>query len=187
MSQIVVEKPVLHSYTGLCIDILKPELDSIQIEDIAHALSMQCRFGGRLKEFYSVAEHSVYVSQICDKEDALWGLLHDASEAYLVDIPRPLKYLPAMKGYLELEELFMTCIIDKFNLYTEEYKYSMPISVKKADDIMLLTEKANFLPEQEIWNNCDPNIKALAIKMKPLPQQEAKELFLNRFKELYKD
>ena len=71
-----------------------PNPDDIRIEDIAHALSNQCRFAGHAREFYSVAEHSVHVSQLCLPEHALWGLLHDASEAYLVDLPRPLKLLP---------------------------------------------------------------------------------------------
>lgn len=180
MSHIIVDEPVLHTYTGLCINILNPQLESIQIEDIAHALSMQCRFGGRLEKFYSVGQHSVEVSKICDEKDALWGLLHDASEAYLSDIPRPLKYIPAMKGYLELESFFMSKIVEKFNLPSIE----MPLSVKKADDIMLLTEKANFLPNVEIWNNCDPTIKELDLYLKPLSPEDAKELFLNRFYEL---
>jgi hypothetical protein len=59
---------------------LLPNPDDIRIEDIAHALSNQCRFAGHAREFYSVAEHCVRVSQLCRPEEALWGLLHDASE-----------------------------------------------------------------------------------------------------------
>ena len=82
------------TFSGLRFWPLAPNLEKILVEDIAHALAHQCRFGGHASRFYSVAEHSVHVSQLCLPEHALWGLLHDASEAYLVDLPRPLKLLP---------------------------------------------------------------------------------------------
>src|SRR4051794_15527189 len=78
---------------------LDPHSDEIHIEDIAHSLSQQCRFGGHSRSFYSVAQHSCLVSALCKANDALWGLLHDASEAYLGDIPRPLKSLPEFEFY----------------------------------------------------------------------------------------
>src|ERR1039457_118422 len=82
------------TFSGLRFWPLDPNPEKILIDDIAHALAHQCRFGGHASRFYSVAEHSVHVSRLCPPEDALWGLLHDASEAYLVDLPRPLKQLP---------------------------------------------------------------------------------------------
>src|ERR1017187_10636100 len=75
------------TFSGIHFWPLLPNPADIRIEDIAHALSNQCRFAGHAREFYSVAEHSVRVSQLCPPEDALWGLLHDASEAYLTDVP----------------------------------------------------------------------------------------------------
>src|ERR1035441_7448066 len=70
------------TFSGLRFWPLDPDPDKILIEDIAHALAHQCRFGGHASKFYSVAEHSVHVSKLCAPKDALWGLLHDASEAY---------------------------------------------------------------------------------------------------------
>ena len=91
------------TFSGLRFWPLDPNPEKILIADIAHALAHQCRFGGHASKFYSVAEHSVHVSKLCLPEHALWGLLHDASEAYLVDLPRPLKLLPEFAPYREAE------------------------------------------------------------------------------------
>lgn len=84
---------IINTFSGIEFDLLNPNPNDIDIEDIAHELSMLCRFNGHCKEFYSVAEHSVYVSYEIDEEFALIGLLHDAAEAYLGDVPTPLKKL----------------------------------------------------------------------------------------------
>ena len=107
---------------------LLPNPADIRIEDIAHALSNQCRFGGHAREFYSVAEHCVRVSQNCRPEDALWGLLHDASEAYLSDVPAPLKELPQFEAYRAAERSLQGTIAVRFGLSTEQ-----PRSVTEAD------------------------------------------------------
>ena len=77
----------LQTYTGIQFWPLDPRPEEIDIQDIAHALSLLCRFNGHCQRFYSVAEHSVHVSTILAPEFGLWGLLHDAAEAYLSDIP----------------------------------------------------------------------------------------------------
>ena len=87
------------TYTGKEFYPLDPNPADIDIKDIAHALSNCCRFAGHIKSFYSVAQHSVIVSELCEPENALAGLLHDASEAYLSDIARPVKYTEQMEGY----------------------------------------------------------------------------------------
>jgi hypothetical protein len=81
----------MQTYTGRQFWPIDPRADEIDIVDIAHALSQQCRFAGHCKSFYSVATHSWHTSNVCNSENALWGLLHDAAEAYLVDLPTPIK------------------------------------------------------------------------------------------------
>jgi hypothetical protein len=98
-------------------------------------LAHQCRFGGHASKLYSVAEHSVHVSQLCQAEHALWGLLHDASEAYLIDLPRPLKLLPEFAAYREAERRLQRAVAVRFGLPPDQ-----PASVTEADDTMLWIE-----------------------------------------------
>lgn len=156
---------------------LDPIITSIEIEDIAHALSMQCRFGGHCKHFYSVAQHSVYVSMVVKPELALQALLHDASEAYLVDIPKPLKVTDAFEKYREFEANLSKMIFRKFKCDEEEHA-----DVKVADYRMLATESKDLMyPNHPDWKiNCEP----YNFKIKEMGPGEAKQLFLNRFYEL---
>ena len=123
------------TYTGRKFWPLDPKPEDIDIRDIAHALSMQCRFGGHAKRFYSVAQHSLFVSFRVPVYDKLWALLHDAAEAYLVDVPRPVKHQPEMQPYRDAEAAIMRCVCQAFGLPFEE-----PASVKEADRRMVLTE-----------------------------------------------
>lgn len=139
----------VQTYTGRQFWPLDPRPEDVCLEDIAHALSMLCRFNGHCTKFYSVAEHSVYVSRNVPPEHALWALLHDAAEAYVADVPRPLKrFLP---NYKEAEAQVMRAVCEHFGLPIEE-----PESVKRADTALLADEAqqimasppaAWFLPE----------------------------------------
>jgi hypothetical protein len=108
----------IRTFTGLELDPLLPDPDMINIVDIAHALSFIPRFGGHCQRFFSVAEHSLFTYE--NVKDAfpgdfklqLAGLMHDASEAYLCDIPTPVKQ--RIKGYLIAEERLMKVIAMKF-------------------------------------------------------------------------
>lgn len=109
----------IETFSGKKIDPFDADPKDVDIIDIAHSLAMQCRFNGHCTEFYSVSEHCVntakYVLETIPKASkltALFALLHDASEAYLCDIPRPLK--PKMKKYLEWEKNMSTIIFAKF-------------------------------------------------------------------------
>jgi len=151
--------------------------EEIFIDDIAHALSNQCRFAGHSKKFYSVAEHSVRVSYECEQEFALWGLMHDASEAYLVDVPRPVKYQPEMDAYRETEKRLMAVIAQKYGLSMPE-----PPNVKQADKVLLLTEQRDLMGRQtKPWKD-----KATPLLMNIVPWSPtwAERRFLERFKEL---
>ena len=90
-----VEEGFLPTCTGRRVHIADPLPDEIDIEDIAHGLSHVCRFAGHVPLYYSVAQHSLLVSELLDERTAMWGLLHDASEAYLHDLTRPLKRVMA--------------------------------------------------------------------------------------------
>lgn len=136
----------MQTYTGKKILLSQFNVDDIDIEDIAHALSRICRYNGHCEHFYSVAEHSVYVSECCNPEDAKWGLLHDAVEAYIGDMIRPLKYKLSMAPYLEIEDRLQKVVAEKFGLPEE-----IPDSVHLADNMTLLAEKRDLIPVQHDW------------------------------------
>jgi hypothetical protein len=125
----------IQTYSGAAFWPLDPWHNEVLIEDIAHALSMQCRYTGHTREFYSVAQHSVLVSTICDAQDAAWGLLHDASEAYLCDVSRPVKVQPELEPYRAAEQKVQAVIMERFGIEGAE-----PQSVKRADRAMLWIE-----------------------------------------------
>jgi hypothetical protein len=123
------------TFTGKKFYPLDPRPEDININDIIHALSNQCRFAGHCMQFYGVAQHCVLVSLMCPPEDQLWGLIHDAGEAYLVDVPSPLKKMPEFEGYRSAEKKLMSVICDVFDLPHDE-----PPAVKVVDKRMLATE-----------------------------------------------
>lgn len=122
------EKEFLHDFTagffntrsGTTIDIKNPKVEDIDITDIAHALSNICRFGGHTRTFYSVASHCVLVMKLAPYHIAKEALLHDAAEAYLGDVIKPLKHL--LTDYEGIEDSFMQVIISKFGLDPEKLK-----------------------------------------------------------------
>jgi hypothetical protein len=165
------------TFSGLQFWPLDPNPEKILVEDIAHALAHQCRFGGHASKFYSVAEHSVHVSQLCLPEHALWGLLHDASEAYLVDLPRPLKLLPEFAAYREAERQLQRAVAARFGLPEDQ-----PVSVTEADDTMLGIEARSLLGSMsvEVIRETRPPFEITD----PLLPVEAEQLFVARFREL---
>lgn len=123
------------TWTGRMVRPLVLKHEDIDLEDIAHSLANKCRFNGHCK-FLSVAQHSVLVAKKLPSELQLWGLLHDASEAYLDDIPKPLKELPEFVFYKVAEAAAMKVICERFDLPVQE-----PPEVKQADYRMYLTER----------------------------------------------
>lgn len=157
-----------------------PRPGDFDIGDIAHSLAHQCRFGGHTSVFYSVAQHSVLVSQYCDPADALWGLLHDATEAYLVDVPRPVKRSRGMERYSEIEAAFMAAIAEQFGLPPE-----MPASVKRADEALLAAEARDLMPPHSVrdwWLPVQP--PPLLRGIYPRDPENARGEFLRRFDHL---
>ena len=162
---------------------LDPRADEVHIEDIAHALGMLCRYGGHVERFYSVAEHSVHVSRIVPPHLALLGLLHDATEAYLVDIPRPIKR--HLSNYKEIEQLNWEAIAIRYNLPLFGTQFE---AIHKADAAMLAAERAAVmkpLPEHDAqaWSMGDVQ-PAAEVTIYGWSPEQAKAQFLRRFVEL---
>jgi 5'-deoxynucleotidase YfbR-like HD superfamily hydrolase len=140
MSAIKLE-PYIETYTGKKFYFLNPTPAMISIHDIAHSLAHQCRFSGHTKVFYSVAQHCLRVSEHSPPEFALTGLLHDASEAYIHDIPSPVK--PYLENYHALENNIMEAIAKKFGI-----EWPVPAAVKEADSACLKAEARELLPSK---------------------------------------
>lgn len=155
----------IRTYSGKYMNVFDPKPEMVCIEDIAHALSMQPRFGGHLPVFYSVAQHSVLTSCIAIK-DKYEALMHDISEAYLIDVPRPIKL--GLPNYKEIENNLMEMLAGIF-----EFEYPLSEYVKRADEEMLQIE----------WDDL------MLVKGSPWiaecwSQERAKEEFIKRYKEL---
>lgn len=136
---------------GQYVDLLNPDPDTIDLESIAHALSMMCRFGGHAPRFYSVAEHSVLACKIanadCKDNEVLRAvLMHDATEAFVGDMVKPLKV--AMPEYRKVEEKVETAVGVRFGI--DFHKHAA--TIKHYDRAMLKAEKIHFWPEDsEEW------------------------------------
>lgn len=162
----------IQTFTGKKFDILAPRPEDVDIRDIAHALSLLCRFGGHCRRFYSVAEHSILVSNV--SYNALWGLLHDAAEAYLIDLPRPIKR--ALVGYKEAEIKVQEAICLRFGLGLE-----MPADVKVADERALLTEAKQLMePLVDGWL-IDLATEPIAVRIGGMQPERAEREFLRLF------
>lgn len=168
----------IQTFTGKQFFPLSPSLETIDVRDIAHSLSLQCRYNGHCRVFYSVADHSLRVARIVSPDHALWGLLHDAAEAYLTDLPRPIKL--AVVGYDRLEDAVLQVIARRFEL-----GWPMPEEVRRADDVMLATEMRDLLgPPPEPWPlSAAPREESVV----PLSPREAEHAFLERYRELRRE
>lgn len=185
----------IQTYTGRQVWPLDLRPEDVCIEDIAHHLSLQCRFSGACRTFYSVAEHSTHVAYWVDccvtsranpdgwtnvihKPLLLRALLHDASEAYLQDVVRPVKRHVSMSFYREAEERAMRAICTAFGVPIEEDEI-----IKRADASVLLAEKRDLLlPAPAPWTEAqgrDAEVYPYCII--PCSAAKAEDMFLNGF------
>lgn len=167
----------IQTFTGRQYWPAAPHPDDIDIKDIAHALSHECRYGGHCRKFYSVAEHSYWVSALVPREHAFVALLHDAPEAYIKDIPRPIKR--SLPDYRALEDLNWGAIAAKFSLPIE-----LPDCVHHADIAMLLSEQRALMPIR-LWDQEEFHIEPAQFVPLCWPPAKAKQMFLNRYMELH--
>jgi len=129
---------------GKLIDPFNPDPDMINLVDIAHALSNICRWNGHTMKFHSVAEHSIFVQNIVQsREDKLAAMLHDASEAYIADITRPVKH--RLANYSDVEHNLMMVISKKFG-----FQFPLSVAVREADDFALKWEYVNIVMAERV-------------------------------------
>lgn len=153
---------------------MDPRPDEIHIEDIAHSLSMLNRFNGHASRPYSVAEHSVRVARLVPPPQRLAALLHDASEAYLADVPRPVK--PYLPGYKEAEHAVERAIAERFGL-----DYPWHPEIKRADNIMLATEARELMGDTAEWGLEESPLAREVARNMGWHWYAAKQIFLSEF------
>ena len=163
----------IETYTGKRFYPLDPRPEDVSIIDIAHALSLVCRFNGHVRHHYSVAQHSVlcacHVINRHGNRAALYALLHDAAEAYVCDIPRPFK--GDIGGYAKIEASVQAAILQAFGLPPmTEAQHAI---VKEADDIALYNE-ATALLSVAAWV---PDIDFPKIQIEHMQPESAEKRF----------
>lgn len=170
----------MQTFTGKAVYPLSLRPADIDIRDIAHSLSMQCRYAGHSQRFYSVAEHSVHVARFCRQYGtgpALEGLLHDATEAYLVDVPRPVK--PFLTGYKQAERRASHAVAQRFNLDMAGH----PSIVHETDNRIMHDERAALMtPCSRDWSLTG---QPLGVTIECWSPDRAEREFLALFDELY--
>lgn len=152
---------------------LNPVPQDISIVDIAHSLSNICRYNGHCPTFYSVAQHSVLVSRFVPEKYKLEALLHDASEAYLCDVPSPIKALPEFIGYRDAEKRMQAAVAAR---------YGLSLDVPEVDDIdrrLLATEAEQFGMISAEWPVYE--LERLPVRIEPVGPKEARDLFIDAF------
>lgn len=179
----------LGTYTGKRFWPLDPRPDEVDIEDIATALGNLCRYGGHVQRhgrraFYSVAEHCVHMTRAAPLHLKFETLMHDASEAYLIDVPRPAKV--ALAGYKSIEAEIEKCIARKFGL-----RWPMSPEIKALDERIIVDEKAQIQhPALATLNHldrvCDGTLQPLGIVLQFWSADQASEIFLRTFNSLYR-
>lgn len=189
-----IEDAWTNTFTGKVARPLEPHRTNYCIEDIAHSLSMQCRWNGHSKIFYSVAQHSVYASDFVrikgdsaptsDRDYCFAALMHDASEAYLCDVPRPIK--GHLGNYKELEEKTELMIQNHFNIIVNPHVLD---AVKLVDNELLVRERKLLVKPAEdmIWGFetfDDAYISKMLETIEYWSPEKSEEEFLSAFKEL---
>lgn len=159
------------TYLGNRFYPLEPRIDRIDIEDIAHGLAYQCRFNGQTRVFYSVAQHSILVAELVPQKLRLPALLHDAAEAYLGDMVKPLKGL--FPEFSVLESRVLDLIGLRFGVRLGE-----EAAIKRADLVMLATEKRDLMPHSsERWESLK-GVAPQTTRIEPMSPEVAKRAFM---------
>jgi hypothetical protein len=179
----------IQTFTGKRFRPLAAVAADVDVRDIAHALALKCRFNGHCRVFYSVAEHSVRVSRLLETEGrklALWGLMHDAGEAYLADLGGPIKNVfhvhhagiaGGVETFGEAEDRLLDVIAQALGFDPVDYS-----AVRTADLRMLMTEARDVMGGAiENWHVSELPIEE---RIEPWNWERAEAAFLERWREL---
>ncbi len=172
--------PYLQTVSGRFVNPFDPDPEQLDPGDIARALANICRFGGHCRPFYSVAQHSVIVSELVeqrggDLEDVFAALMHDAAEAYLGDMPHPIKHRsPLGAAFKEAEDHLESVLRTRFSI-----KADVP-EIKRIDRALLATERRSVSGESWDWPELE-GVEALDIELVAWPPDDAERAFTARF------
>lgn len=159
--------------SGQQFDLLRPTAAMINPVDIAHALSRLCRFNGHTRAHYSVAQHSLIVASLVPVEHQLVALLHDATEAYIGDMTRPLKAV--MPEYQYVERQIWLAVCDRFDIQID-----LPVCVKESDMVALATERRDLMPEHPGEWDCLRGVKPMKETIVPFSAESASMMFFSQ-------
>lgn len=173
----------IQTFSGQYVNLTDPDPATIDITDIAHALSQINRFGGHTRVPYTVAQHSVLASKIVPPEYALQALLHDAAEAYVGDMMRPLKYMADMASYRDRESQLQAIIYHRFGLGMFQND-GCRASIRRADLILLATERRDLMPPDATPWPILHGVTPLEPAIQPMPAPAASVRFIQRFEQL---
>lgn len=175
----------IQTFTGGIFYPLDPRVEEINLQDVAHGLSHKARFTGHTRCFYSTAEHAVRVSKCVEMlggslMQQYVGLHHDDSDAYIPDVPTPLKVLPEFQFFREVEKKIEHACYQKFGCIVDDYSV-----VKKADIVLLLTEKRDLMPKiNQNWGKFEFEPIPAPYRIRPWSPTKAKEKYLARHTDL---
>lgn len=184
----------MQTFTGKAFRPWTADVDDIEAEDIARSLSMTCRYNGHVRRFYSVAEHGVLMAEhflalpYADDADrgrnrhlALWALLHDAAEAYIGDMVRPLKVTAVMEAYRDLDDKLTALIALRFGAEGT----TIPPEVRAADNRILLDEREALLgAPAEPWHQDTQQVQPLGVIIRGTSPRYAESRYLDLLHEL---
>jgi hypothetical protein len=168
--------------SGKYLDLLNPKPSDFEFADIAGGLSKICRFGGQCEFFYSVAEHSYHCATVAKEdglsiEDQRAVLMHDAAEAFIGDVVKPLKI--ALPDYEIIETIMEECIVSRFDLGNTPLAF-----IKEIDQAMLIAERRRMFSKDSVEWVGENSVRRLNVDFHRWLPGEAEEMFAFRAREL---
>lgn len=165
----------IETFTGAKFYPLGALESEIDVLDIAHSLSNQCRYGGHTSSFYSVAQHSCLVAELVNSKYKMDALLHDATEAYLLDLPKPVKM--CMPDYEKFEEDLREVVCKTFNI-----SYPIPKNVLDMDIVAACIEHENFFSDKfKEFYQTYTSLPIPKMKLDPKTPLQSEKLFLSMY------